>query len=362
MKMSRRKPSKSVLSEFKVDYEYDNVFTSKVRLLQSIWRNQQGWNYDTWGNFLPEKEAKESACNFLTPNIQGIIRSEMSNLKKTGKLIQAPRIWNNLMSSQPLAFKYSSKSNHIVHAADFRSRLRCENPCVARLCAVFTPCLPQKSTRLYLYITFDQVLNLFGELSLDMTLATAVFQEIFPGREIKNITHIEFEYSPGRGNDKYTGDSSAFDVFVAYRNMKDEKGFVGIEVKYTEKLYDEPSSHKSRYEEIAELSAIFDMSFLPQLKDKPIQQIWRDHLLALSMFKANEDYAIGDFVFLYPSGNRNCKNAIVKYEQTLSPEGETYFLPAVMEDWVKVIKNHTKEQWILDFEHRYLNFEKLKDY
>ncbi|MBK8551062.1 MAG: hypothetical protein IPL53_08415 [Ignavibacteria bacterium] len=39
----------------------------------------------------------------------------------------------------------------------------------------------------------------------------------------------------GRGSKEYSGDHSAFDVFVEFvRNEK--KGFIGIEVKYSENL------------------------------------------------------------------------------------------------------------------------------
>lgn len=48
--------------------------------------------------------------------------------------------------------------------------------------------------------------NLFGELKLNLALVTLVFKDLYSERQIDRITAIEFEYSPGRGNPKYTGD------------------------------------------------------------------------------------------------------------------------------------------------------------
>ena len=191
-------------------------------------------------------------------------------------------------------------------------------------------------------------------------LATKVFKDIYPSLDIGGITKIEFEYSPGRRDLKYTGDSSAFDVFVEYKTSYGQLSFLGIEVKYAEHLKDKPSTHKIRYEEISNDSKFFDMSQLDNLKAKPIQQIWRDHLLTLSMFISNKDYYRGDFIYLYPSGNRECVKAITKYKETFLPDKESYFNPLTIEKFVEVLKKYSFEKWILNFEDRYLNFNKIK--
>ena len=54
--------------------------------------------------------------------------------------------------------------------------------------------------------------NIFGELKLNLNLATLLFKKIFPNI-VDKITNIEFEYSPGRKKDKYLNDGTAFDVF-----------------------------------------------------------------------------------------------------------------------------------------------------
>jgi len=296
---------KELKKKFHIDYKDSSLFAEKARLLQSIWRTEKNYEYEKYGNFLKESFARKTGANFLTKNIFRIVKAEVKNKHIDGKVIKEPRIWNNLLSSQPLAF------------------------------------------------------NLFGELKLKTELATNIFQKLYPERNIYKVIAIDFEYSPGRRNPKYTGDSSAFDVFVEYENNDNQKGFFGIEVKYSENLDDEPSSHKTTYETISNASKIFNMSKLGELKEKPIQQIWRDHLLTLSLFITNQDYEIGDFIYLYPKDNKNCEIGIEEYKQTFNNIEENYFKPITIEKLTETIKTFCKENWINEFENRYLKFDKI---
>jgi len=297
--------SKELKKRYSTDYPDKTEFASNARLLQSIWRAQKGYAFAKYGNLLDSKMAKEHGLNFLTRGIFELVKNEVTNKSKVGKVIQEPRIWDNLLSSQPLAF------------------------------------------------------NLFGELKINLTVATQVFQDLFPDRMIKTLKAIDFEFSPGRGSSKYTGDNSAFDVFIEYENRFSEKCFFGIEVKYAEDLNDKPSSHKIYYEEISQNSGVFDLNSLEQLKEKPIQQIWRDHLLALSLFIKNKDYKFGDFIFLFPVANISCKSAIEQYRATFSESKENYFRELHLEKLVSMIKKYDQRNWIKEFEDRYLNFDKI---
>ena len=113
------------------------------------------------------------------------------------------------------------------------------------------------------------------------------------------------------------------------------------------------------YATIAEKSRVFEMKNLARLKAKPLQQIWRDHLLALSLFVTNDDYAVGDFIYLYPSENLNCEVGVEAYKTTLNELGETYFKPLTLEKMVETIKSYCADRWIKDFEDRYLDFGKI---
>ena len=41
----------------------------------------------------------------------------------------------------------------------------------------------------------------------------------------RKVPAIDFEWSPGRGNERYTGDRSAFDAYVQFRNDEGGPGF-----------------------------------------------------------------------------------------------------------------------------------------
>src|SRR5690606_13021174 len=107
----------------------------------------------------------------------------------------------------------------------------------------------------------------------------------------KKVNGIEFEYSPGRGSEKYTGDRSAFDVFITYDGTKG-KGFIGIEVKYAEDLRNKPATAKPQYTRVATDSSAFSVAAIEELAKMPrsVEQLWRDHLLCLAML---QDKALG---------------------------------------------------------------------
>jgi PD-(D/E)XK nuclease superfamily len=280
-------------------------FQRKARILQSMWREKKGYQIGTYkgkerGSYLPMPWAKETLSNYLTETIRNVVRKEIES-DGSGKLYGQPRIYNNLLSSQPLCF------------------------------------------------------NLFAELQQDLLLATKVFTKLAP-EAVKEVTGIKFEYSPGRGGKKYLGDKTAFDVYVEFKNFRDEKGFIGIEVKYHEALKDKPAKMKDRYFEVAKEMGCFKENRFDVLPKKPLEQIWRDHLLCGSMLKA-DNFKTGFYVFVYPKANQHCEKAVTKYKKCLSDE--TTFKAWTLEDVAKAIKEQTDEKWIDELIDRYLNFHLL---
>jgi hypothetical protein len=47
------------------------------------------------------------------------------------------------------------------------------------------------------------------------------------------VRQLLFEHSPGRGNPKFTGDWTAFDTLIRYRDFHGRNGFVALEIKYS---------------------------------------------------------------------------------------------------------------------------------
>lgn len=300
--------------KYHTNYPDKSEFAKKARLLQSIWREENDIPLKRkYGNQLSHEQAS-AELNFLTPAIRKIVRDEISENQKPDrkekKVISKNRMYENLLSSQPLAF------------------------------------------------------NLFGELSLNSDLASKVFDTLFPEKKIE-VTKIQFEHSPGRKKPEYLNDNSAFDVFVEY-NGKNEKGFIGIEVKYAEVLYDKPASNEDKkYNEVAVKSGLFTDKGLEELNGMPVglEQIWRDHLLALSIIQ-HKDYDEGFFVYLYPKDNKRCSDCLNEYFNKLKSQtpDTNFFHPLEMEKLVDTIKQHASADWINKFYDRYLNFEKIKQY
>ena len=295
-------------------FAYEKVdscsFRRQLRILQSIWRIEHDYPVGTFrgrplGSLLAMPWAQEHLANFLDETIRQVVRQEVLDpVKSRNKLYGRPRIFNNLLSSQPLAF------------------------------------------------------NLFGHLQSELDLATKVFRQLSNGR-CQEITGIEFEYSPGRGDSRYTEDGSAFDVFVTYLTQDHQAGFVGIEVKYHEDLANPAGRHRKRYDDIAGAIGCFKAGALDQLKGKPLQQIWRDHLLACSLVLEGE-YKDGFFVFLSPQANDACNDAVASYEQCLTSSDT--FMSWSIEACVNAILDYEDASWVRDFQDRYLNLAKLETF
>lgn len=163
----------------------DNKYQAYYRYLQSVWREDNNIpvkkkegqsDNEVYGNYTSDPHA-----NFMTEGIRSLVDYELSPENKGDRLIEETRLRSNLLSSQPLCF------------------------------------------------------NLFGELKLHLDKALQFFNILYDNY-FKTIDRIEFEYNPARRDSRLTGDRSAFDVFVEYTSIAGKKGFIGIEVKYSETL------------------------------------------------------------------------------------------------------------------------------
>ena len=232
-------------------------FKRRARILQSMWREEQGYEAGkhrqrVLGSRLPMPWAKETLANYLTDTIRQVVRAEVLNATADeGKLFQAPRIFNNLLSSQPLCF------------------------------------------------------NLFAELQQDLSLATVVFRKL--ARDGLSVsprsllsTHLGGEILGIRAINR------PLMLMWNTRHPREGKGFAGIETKYSEPLGGSAADHRNRYDEVAASMGCFKPDRLDDLKSQPLQQLWRDHLLTGSLL-LEDDFDDGFFVFLYPEGNNHCQ-------------------------------------------------------
>ena len=288
----------------------DHRFRSAARLLQAMWRQDRELPI---GHYRVEGKRKKlgsrissaaarAGANFMMPAIAGLVRRECA-YREPAAMIDEARLYGNLLSSMPLAF------------------------------------------------------NLFGPLKLDLAFASRVLGELFPDLAGAQVRAVLFEHSPGRGNPALTGDHSAFDVLLRYEKPNGTKGFVAIEVKYSESCQEPVPSIRPRYDDLAEVSGLFIEPRKPALKANPYQQLYREHLLAQSMLMRS-DYDEGRFIVVSPQLNTLVAAAVAGYQAELKPAGEDQvgFASITLEDTIVALAMAGEEEYAARLYRRYADF------
>jgi hypothetical protein len=94
-------------------------------------------------------------------------------------------------------------------------------------------------------------------------------------------------------------------------------GFVAVEVKYTEAMIEPvPDMLRPRYVELAEACELFVDHAAEALRQSPLQQLFREHLLAQSLLD-NRLYHEGYFTVIAPSLNCHVWDAVAAYQTYL---------------------------------------------
>lgn len=171
---------------------------------------------------------EQSKKNFLTDVTAQVVKQALLDRRGDSPgIIQEDRLYNNLLSSQPLCF------------------------------------------------------NFFSELKFDKTFALKIMNNL--GFNISSVEDVIFEYAPSAN---YTNDNSAFDVALEVVR-DDKKGLIGFECKYTDtfsaKEYDKPE-----YRAIFEKSDTFVKSY-NDYKVSQFNQLFRNQLIAEAL-KQNNKY------------------------------------------------------------------------
>jgi len=278
----------------------------ELRRRQSAWREAQGYPIGLHkgrplGSRLAMPDAETNLWNFVTPGIRDLVRREYAanqGAVTNRKLMQAPRLFDDLLSSQPLVF------------------------------------------------------NLFGELTLDLDRATVAARRLWPDR-VDTVTGIEFEWSPGRGDATYLNNGTAADVAFFHTIPQGGRGLIFVETKYHEDLRVKNNAVNARHIDVAAMSRAFRPEALPILRTGKLQQLWFDHLLVHATLQAHRlDGAL--FVVVYPEINERCRDAIAQYRLTLEPSAASTFDSRTLEEVVPAVEEAVGGGWGAAFRGRYL--------
>lgn len=200
------------------------------------------------------KNGKVTGVNFLTDSTSEIVAKTLQ--KRGGEckgMIQEERLYNNLLSSQPLCF------------------------------------------------------NFFAEFEADKEFGLFVLKTLYPN--LTRLREVKFEFAP---EENYSGDNSAFDV--AFEVEENEKvGLIGWEVKYTD-TFSTKEYDRDEYKQIHGQSAAFKAPY-DTLKQSRVNQLFRNQLIAEGLLRQSEYGFVYTGLFCHQDDKSAIKTA--EYFKTL---------------------------------------------
>lgn len=300
---------RDILERFNVAEEYDSRFASNARLLQAYWREQrrlpigahrpQSGEPRAMGSRLAP-DAARSGYNFITPEIARLVRREAA-YREPGAMIEEERLWSNLLSSQPMTF------------------------------------------------------NLFGQTKLDLKFGRRLIRKLFPD-VAGELVEVRFEHSPGRGDLRFTGDGSAFDVAFVVKGADGAHHFIGVEVKFSETMQQPARPKRARIDELAELARIHVDPGNVDLRSDRLCQLFSEHLLAFTIAHEAKFARTGRFAIVAPQQNKDAWKAIELYKSHLCEGSPVPFSALTLEAVVAAIETCGEPEIAAKLRERYLDF------
>lgn len=197
--------------------------------------------------------------------------------------------------------------------------------------------------------------NLLGPLCNNYLLARRIIRKAF--RINSHVPYcIWFEYAPKK--DTHLDDATAFDTYIQFISDEGQRVGIGIEVKYTENTYpvgkkeeNKVNDKDSRYWQVTRDSKAFLNPNDEQLKSDTLRQIWRNHLLGLTMCLNDE---LDEFysVVIFPDGNRHFHNALSMYRALLVESSRDNVFGCTYESYIRAIEGDSEiirwKQYLLE--------------
>ena len=300
----------------------DNSFTAKARKLQSLWRVQNGLEIGIgpernsvdkngqpsyYGNMI--KDGEGNGRNFFYSETfayaQWRVRTRLP--KET---IDDYRLFNNLMSSMPMAF-------NLFHPL---MMLHAQNPAAVDI----------------------------------------MIQNAFPEFPIYKVKEIGLEFIP-TPIELYTNDKSAMDAFISFFDKEGGEHIIAIETKYTDSLGTYKAKDDTLKIQFAIESGLFTPEGITHIKTN-CTQIYRNFLL-VEKFRVVNRLKDSYSRILAPENHPSTDREIASLNVFLKEEYKELKLNKFsLESFVEKLKENCRVEyidWLEWFEDRYLNFNKL---
>ena len=291
-------------------------FTRQCRELQSRYRESIGEPMGV-GPFRSSRHLQISMIkngeltgkNFLTPFAFEYAKQRISG-KQKNETIEEYRLFNNLLSSQPMAFN------------------------------LFCPLIQMMQDG-------------------NGAAVTQIVQAIFPQRAIGRVTEVGLEYLH-TDIDNYLGDKTAMDAIIRYQDVHGHPCIIAIETNYTDALGENSASRTERQKALIRQLGYFQSEAEVMLLEglKAISQIYRNFLLT-ECYRIKEPAHEAYSVVLAPKDHPTTKQEVASLREELKEEYRYKVLDISLEYFVEQILSVCPEEFqkpFLDFKDRYLRF------
>lgn len=299
-------------------YSGDSKFVAKCRKLQSMYRAEQGLairpykgrdGLHYYGNYIEGGEI--SGANFLADYIFDYANHRVEHREKY-ETIESDRLFNNLLSSQPMAFNLFCPLMKLQEEA------------------------PEEATR--------------------------VIKSALPMFPIHRVTKVDLEFIPSNYKD-LTGDKSAMDAIICFRTADGEDGFIAIETKYSENLGTNEASNNEKSLEIIKQLKCFNPDVEEKIKNKQIKltQIYRNFLLSESygLWIGAESFSIVLSPEIHPSTDKE----VLSITKEMQPAYKGKLQNISLESFTDKLISESPEEYadiFRRFRDRYLSFDRVE--
>lgn len=208
--------------------------------------------------------------------------------------------------------------------------------------------------------------NLFYPLMLllkqDPAKVTLAVRSVFRNFPVFEVTEIGLEFIP-TPIENYTKDKSAMDAYIRFVDNKGGKHIIAIETKYTDVLGVNEASHCEEQKQMLVDTGLFSVDFEKLLMGGKVKltQIYRN-LLLTERYRMVEGLKDSYSVVLSPKEHPSTEEEIKSVSKYQKPEF-AYKLSAVsLEDFVDAMIRYLPKYYAQVYERfrrRYLEFEKL---